>query len=146
MELTVEEMRRTLASFEWDAREWETFATSPPAGDLPIDKVVISGIAAYAYKQANVLRRMADTFIDDWYHLLETLPIGVPWLKEYTRPPETKRHRLVSNVEIYHPASYTPENESSDPDPDEAALDDIDGGSCDTLVDSLEDRLNDLLL
>ena len=152
VELTIEEMRRTLASFEWDAREWKTFATFPPAGDFP-DEVVISGIVAYANKQADLLRRMADKFVCDWYYLLKTFPrTVVPWLKDFksSPPPKIKRRRLVSNVKLYHPAFYTPENESYvanevTSDAEEVAFDVIDNEPVDAIVDSLEDSLNDLL-
>ena len=108
LQLVVEEMRRTLVTFEWNAQEWETFAISPPLGDSAIDATAIAGVAAYAYKQVDIQRKMIKTFADDWYPLLEQLSPNLSWLKQYPRPPDIKRRRLVSNVQIYHPAAYAP--------------------------------------
>ena len=109
MELVVEEMRRTWVTFEQRALEWNSHSTSPPFDASAIDATVVAGIKAYAHKQADVQLGMASIFVDDWYHLLEKLPFEVPWLRRFPRPPETKRHRLVSNVQLYHSGSHTPE-------------------------------------
>lgn len=133
VELVVEEMRRTLATFEWNAREWRSFAISPP-GALA-DAATVAGIAAFANKQADVQRRMISTFVNDWYHPLEQLSFNLPWLKQYPRPPEPKRQRLCSNVQLYHPNSYAPHTDTAD----ELISDEIDGGPPDTTIDDFED-------
>ena len=46
VELIIEEMRRTLATFEWDAKEWDAFAVSPPLG---ADTTMVASIAAFAH-------------------------------------------------------------------------------------------------
>ena len=139
-------MRHTLAGLEWDAKEWESFAISPLAGDLAIDEVAIGGTATYANKQAEVLRRIAYTFFCGWYNLLRKFPdADVPWLKEcrYPPPPHIKRGRLISNVKQYHPAFYTPEN---DPCHDgEIVPDFVDDGRDNAIVDGPGDILDDLL-
>ena len=114
VELVVEEMRRTLVTFERNAGEWESRATSFPLGDSAIGATTIAGIAAYANKQAAIQRGMVKIFIDDWYHLLKQLPLKPKWLKKYPCPPEPKRRRLVSNVKLYHPDSYAPEDDPPD--------------------------------
>ena len=143
IKLTVEDMRRTLASFECDAKEWEAFAASPPTGDSAIDEVVIFGTIAYANKQAKFLRRMAERFVNDWYHLLKTVSSGVPWLVGYNCPPENKLNRLVSNVKLYHPASYIPENEPCDDDDNASEVDDYspDDETAEILQDTLDESL-----
>ena len=70
VELTMEEMRRTLVGLEWDTKEWESFTISPPAGDLAINEVAIGGTTVYANKQADILHRIAYTFFCGWYNLL----------------------------------------------------------------------------
>ena len=134
VELIVEEMRRTLVSFEWNAREWDSFATSTPFGDSAIDATTIAGIVAYAKKQADIRRRMAKIFLDDWYSLLKRLPLdlehlalNIEWLEEYPRPVGVKRRRLVSNVKLYHPDHYDPEIDLSGAD--EIVSDHEDGNS-----------------
>lgn len=134
VELVVEEMRRTLATFEWNAREWRSFAISPPTGALA-DAATVAGIAAFANKQADIQKRMASTFVNDWYHPLERLSFNLPWLKQYPRPPEPKRQRLRPNVQLYHPESYTPDTNI----PDELTSDEIGGGPLSMTTEDFED-------
>lgn len=157
VELTIEDMRRTLASFECDAREWKAFAAFPPTGALAIDEAVIIGTVAYANKQAEVLHRMAKIFISDWYHLLETVPLDVPWLVEYDRPPENtekKPNRLPSKVKQHYPSACISDNEPSGNDDDDDDGDDSDGDAAFEVdgrglnhgtAETLQDILNDLL-
>lgn len=106
VELVVEEMRRTLVTFEWNACEWEDRADSPPS-DLPVDDAVAAGIRSYAYKQAGVQRRMIALFVRDWYSLLKGASLGSPWVDDFASLPEEKRRRLVSNVRRYHSGPST---------------------------------------
>ena len=101
VQLVIEEMRRTLVTFEWNAHEWEQCAALPnPVGDA-----TAAGITAYAYKQANVQRSLIKVFINDWYEVLTDQPHAAPWLREYSPPAENRRRRLVNNVRLYHPSS-----------------------------------------
>ncbi|KAF9782887.1 hypothetical protein BJ322DRAFT_1110770 [Thelephora terrestris] len=140
MELVVEEMRRTWVTFEQNSLEWISRATSLPVGDSAIDATVGAGIKAYAHKRADIQRRMASIFVDDWYHLLETLPFEVQWLKQFPRPPENKRHRLVSNVQLYHSGLHTPE---LDPSEDEITCDVVESNPHSPTVASFEDDIFD---
>ena len=112
VELVVEEMRRTLAFFEWKASEWERHATTPPPlGGQAIDETTAAGITAYAYKQAIIQREMISVFINDWYELLEENSLGSYWLYDWATSAGDKRRRLPSNVRIFHSdssASSTP--------------------------------------
>lgn len=107
-ELVVEEMRRTLATFKWNIEEWEAFAISPLPGAPSIDATTAIGIAAYAHKQANVQQRMIGTFVNAWYPTLERLSLGSSWIEEHPRPSDAKRHRLPSNVQLFHHTPQTP--------------------------------------
>lgn len=49
--LTVEEMRHTLATFEWNAKEWDAFAISPPLE--ADDTTTVAGIAAIAHERSH---------------------------------------------------------------------------------------------
>lgn len=102
IELVVEEMRRTLATFTWNADEWERRAASVSVVGSTIDETTALGIVAYAYKQANIQRRMVKVFIDDWYDALDQRSLGSSWLSEYSRPSKDKHRRLISNVGRYH--------------------------------------------
>ena len=107
VELVVEEMRRTLAYFEWNACEWESRATTPPLGGRAIDETTAAGITAYAYKQASIQREMIEVFIDDWYEPLGQKSLGSDWLGAWAAPSGNKRQRLPSNVRLFHSDSST---------------------------------------
>ena len=102
VELVVEEMRRTLVTFELNAHDWDEKAASLPHRAPSLDPAVVSGATAYAYKQADIQRKLIGVFFTEWYDVLESQPLAASWLKKYPRPPADHRHRLVSNVKHYH--------------------------------------------
>ena len=113
VELVVEEMRRTLVTFQLNACKWDERATSPPPSPpRPVEAVAAAGVAAYAHKQADTQRKLIDVFIRDWYEVLKEQPLAASWLNNYTRPSQKQRHRLVSNVRVYHSASPTPHGDT----------------------------------
>ena len=143
-ELIVEEMRRTLGFLEWKVEEWKSFATSLPSGASAIDTTTSDGVTAYANKQADIQLRLATTFIDDWYPLLAQLPSNIEWLKQYPRPSESKRRRLISNVRLYHSDQYNPQVDSLDTG---EIVSDDEGveGLCNTMDDYLEEFIDHTL-
>ena len=100
VELVVEEMRRTLVTFEFNAGEWEQRATSPSLSAL--ESTIATGAAAYAYKQADIQRQLVKIFVNDWHDILKKQPLATPWFKDYHRSRTDQRHRLVCNVKRYH--------------------------------------------
>jgi len=107
VELVIEEMRRTLVSFELTACEWEKRAVSPLLSSLEATTAI--GVAAYAYKQADLHRRLVPLFLSDWYKTLEKQPLAAYWLGNYPRPPpKSRRARLACNVRLFHSASSAP--------------------------------------
>lgn len=108
VQLVVEEMRRTLAYFEWLACQWENRATSPSVCAAGGDNVTIGGISAYARKQAAIYRKLVGIFIESWYECLQEKSLGKSWLCRYRPPPPTKRGVLTSNVRRYHSTSVPP--------------------------------------
>ena len=102
VELVIEEMRRTLVTFELNACDWDERGASPSHHDSPLDPGVVSGATAYAYKQADIQRKLVRVFLDDWYEVLENQPLAASWLGKYPRPSMDHRHCLVSNVKLYH--------------------------------------------
>jgi len=109
VELVVEEMRRTLVTFELNACEWDQRATSISL-HTPLASAVTTGATAYAHKQADIQRNLIKVFINDWYEVLEKQPLASSWLRKYPRPPEYQRHRLICNVRRYHSNSPAPGN------------------------------------
>ena len=114
VQLVVEEMRRTLAYFEWDMREWKAFGSNPP--DVPAaDAQTQVGVSSYAFKQADIRRRLMETCLGDWFNILEVHSLGSSWLRRFPRPPDNKCHRLLSNVKLYHSTPSVPDPTSSLP-------------------------------
>ena len=108
LELVIEEMRRTLVSFDLTAHKWEQRAVSPSLSAL--EATTATGIAAYAYKQADLHRKLIPAFLGDWYGILEGQPLAASWLKQYSRPsPKNLRNRLPCNVKLFHSAPSTPD-------------------------------------
>ena len=110
VELVVEEMRRTLVTFGLKAYEWNKRATSLSNTTSGLDPTTIAGATAYTYKQADIQQRLVPVFLDDWYEMLEKQPLAATRLSKYPQPTATdNRHRLPSNVQLYHsmPAPHT---------------------------------------
>ena len=129
---------------EWKAKEWKSFATSLPSGASAIDTATSDSVTAYTNKQADIQLKLAATFINDWYHILAQLPSNIEWLKKYPRPTEIKRHRLISNIQLYHSDQYNPQTDSLDTG--ETASDDEDvKGSPNMMDDYLEEFIDHML-
>ncbi|KAJ3714475.1 hypothetical protein C8R42DRAFT_539105, partial [Lentinula raphanica] len=61
IQLLQEEMRRCLASLEYQAKQWESLTNIPQ-----FDSLHAEATAAYGHKQAAVKRRIADRFRGLW--------------------------------------------------------------------------------
>ena len=102
VELVVEEMRRTLVMTEFNAQKWDKRATTPLRNTPGLGSAAIAGAIAYAYKQADVQRKLVRVFLNDWYDVLLAQPLANSWLSNYSCPFTDNRHRLVSNAKLYH--------------------------------------------
>ena len=84
--LIQEEMQWTLAWFEWKAGWWETQAMLREVGDPGI----LTGVSAYAYKQADLTHQMATRCTQQWLPVLKKHGIDPEWASKYgakdTRP------------------------------------------------------------
>lgn len=130
VELVIEEMRRTLVSFGLTASEWEERALSPSLSTLEATTAI--GVAAYAYKQADMHHQLIRVFINDWYETLEKQPLAASWLSDYARPPESRRGRLPCNVRLFHSASPTPDTDIRGFDEPPPSRDEADSPNNDT--------------
>ena len=101
MEIVVEEMRRTLAFFEWTACAWEQRARDR-LGEPRMRSNVADGLAAYTARKASLYRKLITVFLQEWYHPLDRKSLGSSWLKVYPCPEVVQRHQLPSNVAAYH--------------------------------------------
>jgi hypothetical protein len=75
--LLQEEMRRVVAYLVWKAKWWDSKASLQSGGSL--DGSVLSGIEAYALKQASLLRQLAASSIAYWKTPLAAMGITIDW-------------------------------------------------------------------
>lgn len=79
-----EEMRRVLSYFEWRADWWLEQENRRKSADLSL----LSGVSAYAHKQATLCRRMAARCASFWLPTMKKHNIIPNWSEEYkTEPP-----------------------------------------------------------
>jgi len=72
-----EEMRRTLESLGWEAKEWEKRAVLRHEQDAKLDPALQEGLRAYAFDQANVRTSLEKHFRSMWEApLAETAPVS----------------------------------------------------------------------
>ena len=94
VELTVEEMGRTLRYFEWKRDWWLTlvpgkFNTSgepikPSDMSLPVG--IEDGLRAYAHRQSQVYNDLITSFVGHWRKYLLSHSLGATWLGNYPPP------------------------------------------------------------
>jgi len=127
--LIQEEMRRTLAWFEWKAGWWETQAVLREIGDPSI----LAGVSAYAYKQADVTRRMAARCAQHWLPVLKKHGIDPEWASKYeaedTRPArewEQGDEEVIEDDEGVGAREVQSEEEDSDKGEDDVDYFDLD--------------------
>ena len=110
IELSVEEMRRTLLYFSWKASEWERLADERANSDKPPPAATLQGLRAYAYRHAAMYRSMVKVFVSDWHSCLQPRGLGTDWLSGYSDllVPRNGWNRIPS---IIPPISEQPEVE-----------------------------------
>ena len=119
-----EEMRRVIAWFEWKGTWWEQQAMRRENANLKPD--VLSGISAYAYKQANITRSMAICCANEWLPVLKSKQIKPAWAANYATQ-KTQQKMVVSPNDL-------------EPDVDEAeALESDDGLDVEEISSDIED-------
>jgi hypothetical protein len=70
----LEEMRRVRRYFAWRSNWWCERANM---GRPEVRRLVKSGRAAYAYKQANIIEALSQKFISIWQLELQTLNLEI---------------------------------------------------------------------
>ena len=101
-------MRRTLTTLGVNAREWDERAASIPDHTPTLGQTTIAGAVAYAHKQADIQRKMAEVFLGTWYEILKDQPLAASWLCNHPPPQTNKRRRLANNITLYHSTSIPP--------------------------------------
>jgi len=85
-----EEMRRVIAWFEWKATWWEEQA----ARRTDCGPEILAGVLAYAYKQADLIRRMARRFAEDWLPILASKDIDPDWATKYPSWKDSQKQKV----------------------------------------------------
>ena len=84
VELTVEEMGRTLRYFEWKRDWWLSFVSAESNASFPAD--VQAGLCAYAYRQSSMYDDLIASYVNHWRKYLLANSLGTTWLNNYPPP------------------------------------------------------------
>ena len=100
VQLTLEEMRRTLKFFEWRSDQWLAFRDTRATSDTPTDLQVQHGLRAYAYRQAAMYSSLVGIFVNHWRNFLVERSFGLNWLSQYpTTPSPATGPVLVESID-----------------------------------------------
>jgi hypothetical protein len=81
VQLTVEEMGRTLQYFKWKRDWWIALVPQCSGPDTSPD--IQDGLRAYAHRQSNLYNELVTLFVVYWRPYLSAHSLGVSWLGEY---------------------------------------------------------------
>ena len=82
VQLTVEEMGRTLQYFEWKRDWWLSLVPNPENSDYPPD--IQDGLRAYAYRQSHLYDELITLYVTRWKAYLSARSLGSLWLGKYS--------------------------------------------------------------
>ena len=100
VKLLQEEMRRILEYFSWKAAWWRSKAV----GMMDTDPATLSGMMAYAEKQAMIMERLREDFSKRWSKVLKKQGIQTEWQKQYDKLPKSttstwERRKAVEEID-----------------------------------------------
>lgn len=133
VQLTLEEMRRTLEFFRWKSRRWLTLGDARAKSNTPPDPQVEHGLRAYAHRQALTYSSLVTIYVNHWRTFLINNSLGAQWLSLYPvmPPPATE---VASDENVDGPLEDVAGGEDSDDESD-----------CESPVDpEFEERFDDL--
>lgn len=81
VQLTVEEMGRTLRYFEWKRDWWISLV--PPSGNSDSLPDIQDGLRAYARRQSHLYDELVTFFVTHWRAYLSARSLGSSWLDKY---------------------------------------------------------------
>lgn len=117
VQLTLEEMRRTLEYFRWKSRWWLTLQDVRAKSKTPPDPQVEHGLRAYAHRQASTYSFLVTIYVSHWRSFLVDHSLGVEWLSLYPPiPPSTTK--LVPEDGTDGPIEGYAGDDDSDDEPD----------------------------
>lgn len=83
VQLTVEEMGRTLQYFKWKQAQWLSLQSNRAKSTPPPPIEVQRGLRAYARRQAHVYKTLTISFANRWRKFLVQHDLGSGWLCDY---------------------------------------------------------------
>ena len=81
VQLTVEEMGRTLRYFEWRRDWWISLVPERTGSDCLPD--IRSGFRSYAHRQSYLYNELVTSFVSHWRPYLSSQSLGSSWLSKY---------------------------------------------------------------
>jgi hypothetical protein len=96
VQLTLEEMWRTLQFFKWKSQWWLTLKDTRAGSATPPDPQVEHGLRAYAHRQASMYSQLVSIYVSHWRKFLVQRSLGADWLGLY---PVAQPPNPVSNSE-----------------------------------------------
>jgi hypothetical protein len=70
--LLLEEMRRSVAYLRWKAHQWVERSNQQNITDITLQ----SGLRAYALRQGNIFRSLAETYLSEWNNVTDRLSLA----------------------------------------------------------------------
>ena len=138
VELTLEEMRRTLQFFSWKSQWWLSLRDARASSPTPPEPQLEHRIRAYAHCQASIYSSLVTVYVDYWREFLLQHSLGTEWLSLYpTTPPSPTG--AISEEGLDEPLESNANDEYGDDDDDDEEL------NINNLVDpEFEERFADL--
>ena len=120
VELSVEEMRRTLLFFLWRAAEWTWHSQLDGFSGKGFLDDILEGLQTYTFRQSAMFQELIKVFVSDWLASLKPKGLGAEWLAQYLEfiVVWTGQNRVTS---IIPPISPQP-----DAEPEDVILSDLD--------------------
>ena len=120
VELSAEEMRRTLLFFLWSAAEWERRAQLHGFSSKCLPDDTTKGLRVYALRQSAMFHRLIKVFASDWHTCLQPKDLGSEWLAQYSDV------IVVQKGWSKIPSVLPPTSAQPDVEPDDVVLLDLD--------------------
>lgn len=118
VQLTVEEMRRTLQFFKWKSARWLIWCDTRASSATPPDPQVEHGLRAYAHRQALTYSLLVTIFLHHWHEFLVEHSLGTEWLSLYPAPPPPPTPKSASKKGVDEPLEGNAVgDDGADPDP-----------------------------
>jgi hypothetical protein len=98
VQLTIEEMGRTLQYFEWKRDWW--LSLFPQLNNSNNSPDVQDGLRAYASRQSSLYDQLITLFVSHWRKYLSAHSLGSSWLGGYASRPDLARVRPLRRQKV----------------------------------------------